>query len=219
VSQISLPFTFSPDTLIKSGQVNADFAVIVGVVNAGIDNTNIGTAGIYASQIIPITILEATFGGGVPYTFTQALSAAQLNSGTSFLGPSSGGVNGPLQSSVSTGATQGYVPPMYSFSGAALAGTTHIAEGKVAIPVASGRAAVSTVVALSGAAVFFAEPNVQATPFASISVPGWTAGGTIAAIPIGPAPYSQIQVNLESNNGTNASTTVSVPAYVVAMGA
>lgn len=39
-----------------------------------IDNQNIGSNGVFASQVIPTTVGQATFGGSVPYTFPNGLS-------------------------------------------------------------------------------------------------------------------------------------------------
>ncbi|MGB8520843.1 MAG: SGNH/GDSL hydrolase family protein [Candidatus Tumulicola sp.] len=75
-TQTVVPYVFSPGQTIYSAQVNADFNAIYGAFNTGVDNTNIGPAGIYASQIIPTTAAQATFGGSVPYTFTTPLSGA-----------------------------------------------------------------------------------------------------------------------------------------------
>jgi hypothetical protein len=64
MSLVVIPYTFNPNTLAQSAQVNANFTAIAAVLNGSIDNTNIGPAGIYASQIIPTTTAQATFGGG-----------------------------------------------------------------------------------------------------------------------------------------------------------
>lgn len=49
---------------------------------ANIDNTNIGAAGIYASQIIPTSTGQATFGGAQPYKFATALTVAAVSTFT-----------------------------------------------------------------------------------------------------------------------------------------
>jgi hypothetical protein len=65
---VTKPFIFSPNTTIYSSQVNADFDTLYSVINGGLDNTNIGSAGIFASQIIPTNTAQATFGGALGYT-------------------------------------------------------------------------------------------------------------------------------------------------------
>lgn len=74
MSTASIPYTFSPGTIIASAQVNADFSTIYGLVNGNIDNTNIGAAGIFASQLVPTTGPQATFGGSQNYTFNNTLN-------------------------------------------------------------------------------------------------------------------------------------------------
>jgi len=62
-------------TTINAAPFNANFTALQTCGNA-IDNTNIGVAGIYASQIIPTTVGQATFGGSTSYTFSTALTLA-----------------------------------------------------------------------------------------------------------------------------------------------
>lgn len=71
--------TFVAGTTAVAIQVNANFAALVSCGNS-IDNTNIGSAGIFASQIVPLTVGEATFGGTEPYAFTAGLSVALVGS-------------------------------------------------------------------------------------------------------------------------------------------
>jgi hypothetical protein len=53
--------------------MNSNFSAISSWATT-IDNTNIGSAGIYASQIKPGTTAQGTFGSSQLYTFTQALN-------------------------------------------------------------------------------------------------------------------------------------------------
>jgi hypothetical protein len=62
-------------TTINAAPFNANFSALQTCGNS-IDNTNIGMAGIYASQIIPTTVGQATFGGSASYTFSTALTLA-----------------------------------------------------------------------------------------------------------------------------------------------
>jgi hypothetical protein len=73
MSLVSLQYTFTPGTDAYSAQVNTNFNDIVTVVNGLLDNTNLnntGTVGIYASQVVPTTVGQATFGGAIGYTFS-----------------------------------------------------------------------------------------------------------------------------------------------------
>lgn len=74
MSNLTIANSFSPNTTALSALVNQNFQQIV-TWSTAIDNTNIGPAGIFASQIVPLTAGEATFGGvtaGVGYKFLAA---------------------------------------------------------------------------------------------------------------------------------------------------
>jgi len=70
---LSLPYTFVNGTIADANQVDADFNAVVAVVN-GLDQANIGVNGIYASQIIPTSTPQATFGGTFGYVFNPGLN-------------------------------------------------------------------------------------------------------------------------------------------------
>lgn len=72
MSVLVLPYTAVANQVAPSASYNANDAAIVAWANGNIDNTNIGSAGIFASQIKPLTAAEATFGAtatGVGYKF------------------------------------------------------------------------------------------------------------------------------------------------------
>ena len=69
----TVPNSFTAGTPAVASQVNANFASLQSCAN-NIDHTNMGTAGIYASQIIPDTAGHATFGGSIAYTFANGLA-------------------------------------------------------------------------------------------------------------------------------------------------
>jgi hypothetical protein len=72
VSTLVLPYTAVANQVAPSASYNANDAAIVAWANGNIDNTNIGSAGIFASQIKPTTGTQATFGAtatGVGYKF------------------------------------------------------------------------------------------------------------------------------------------------------
>jgi hypothetical protein len=68
MSILSIPNVFVTGTTIQAAPFNANFSAVQTAVNS-IDNTNIGVAGLFASQILPTTSGQATFGGTTAYTF------------------------------------------------------------------------------------------------------------------------------------------------------
>jgi hypothetical protein len=60
--------------VISSSAMNSNFNAISTWANGNVDNSNIGLAGIYASQIKPTNSSQATFGGTQQYTFPSGLS-------------------------------------------------------------------------------------------------------------------------------------------------
>jgi hypothetical protein len=86
MSILAIQYTFSPNTEAFSAQVNANFAAVVASVN-NIDNTNIGVLGLYASQMIPTSTAQATFGGTTPYyTFNNGVTINGGGGGSTALG-------------------------------------------------------------------------------------------------------------------------------------
>lgn len=81
----TVPNTFVNGQVADAGQVNANFSALQGCGN-NIDHNNIGSLGIYASQIIPTTVGQAIFGGSLQYQFPSGIQgyAVALNgTGTS----------------------------------------------------------------------------------------------------------------------------------------
>lgn len=66
ISVLTIPNTFITGTTINAAPFNANFQAVATSVNS-IDNSNIGAAGLFASQLIPTTAGQATFGGTVGY--------------------------------------------------------------------------------------------------------------------------------------------------------
>lgn len=64
----TVPNTFSNGTVADANQVNANFSALQSCGN-NIDYRNIGVAGLYASQLLPGTTAQATFGGLYGYSF------------------------------------------------------------------------------------------------------------------------------------------------------
>jgi hypothetical protein len=59
------PYTFTAATQAQSAQVNADFDALFTWADGGVDNTNVGAAGFFASQILPQTNAQALFASPV----------------------------------------------------------------------------------------------------------------------------------------------------------
>jgi hypothetical protein len=76
MSDLTIPNNFSSGQIAFSALVDANFAAIATWANGNVDNTNIGAAGIYASQIVPTNGTQATFGGSssINYQFPGTLS-------------------------------------------------------------------------------------------------------------------------------------------------
>lgn len=70
----SQAFVFATGQTLTATNLNANPANEVTCIN-NIDHTNLGSAGIYASQIIPATAPQAAFGGALTYTFPAGISA------------------------------------------------------------------------------------------------------------------------------------------------
>lgn len=90
MSTLTIPYSFTNGVSeVDATTTNANNAAIVAAVN-NIDNTNIGSSGIYASQIIPSTTAEGTFGGSLPYYFPANLFAngAIVGYNTTYSSPS-----------------------------------------------------------------------------------------------------------------------------------
>jgi hypothetical protein len=74
MATVSIPYTFAGGGYAIGANVDANFSACASAIN-NIDNTNIGIAGLYPSQMLPTTAPQATFGGNQNYMFTnQVLS-------------------------------------------------------------------------------------------------------------------------------------------------
>jgi len=76
----SMPYAFTATSYLSYVTTNANNNFLLACVST-VDNTQIGGAGLYASQIIPTTAGQATFGGSQTYTFPAAIS---VGNGASF---------------------------------------------------------------------------------------------------------------------------------------
>jgi len=98
----TIPYTFTAGTSAVAAQVNNNFSNLQSCGN-NIDYNNIGTSGIYASQVIPTTGAQATFGGSQNYTFSNGLTTTTLNASGTVTSTSSGT---PFMAGVSGTAVQ-----------------------------------------------------------------------------------------------------------------
>jgi hypothetical protein len=72
---VSVPFIFTTGTsLVSASTTNSNNAFLLGCAN-NVDNTQIGAAGIFASQIVPNGVGTATFGGSIGYRFAIGAAA------------------------------------------------------------------------------------------------------------------------------------------------
>jgi trimeric autotransporter adhesin len=80
MSLLTIPNVFVTGTVINAAPFNVNFNAIAAVINGGIDNTNIGASGIYASQITNVSGATATFTGlgAPPWTFTNTFGSSVL---------------------------------------------------------------------------------------------------------------------------------------------
>jgi hypothetical protein len=99
VSLLTIPNTFVTGTVIAAAPFNGNFSAVATAVN-NIDNTNIGAAGLFASNLLPATLAQATFGGAQVYTFPAGIA-----------------VGGPL-TAATTGAFSGALSIGGAFTGA-----------------------------------------------------------------------------------------------------
>jgi hypothetical protein len=147
MSQLNIPNSFTTGTTINAAPFNGNDAAIQAAVN-NIDYTNIGAAGLFASNLLPGTGAQATFGGSLLYTFPAGVAAGGPLTATTV-----SGTTGTFSGAVIAGGTA-YVPPVYTASGAALASTTHavLLAGNTAT--FAGASSTTVSIALSGAAIF-----------------------------------------------------------------
>lgn len=176
MATLTVPNAFVTGTTIQAAPFNANFAAVAASVNS-VDNTQIGPAGIFASQILPLTTAQATFAGSVGYVFpgtltvngttltVDAMEIMVAAGGTNFIPASAGqpfqftnAANtqnnfkildaGGVQATTSGSSTLSYLPPVYTAAGAAVASTAHIVTGTF-----TGTGG-SVTVTFSGAAAF-----------------------------------------------------------------
>lgn len=105
---ITQPYVWKLNDIATPALMNANPAGFVTAIN-NIDNGNIGAAGLFASNLKPLTTVQATFGGVLPYVFP-----AGATSSTTFtaLGGTTGGYL--LTTATGFGFTGGTGAPTHS---------------------------------------------------------------------------------------------------------
>ena len=85
----TIPTTLVNGNIVDAAQLNGNFTSLQSCGNA-VDSTNMGSGGIYASQIKPATVGQATFGGAIVYAFPAGLNVngalLQANAGLTVVG-------------------------------------------------------------------------------------------------------------------------------------
>ena len=203
----NIPNTFTAGTSALASQVNANFTSLQSCGN-NIDHTNIGTAGIYASQIVPDTAAHATFGGTTAYTFAsgltisggafsvsgssaifntqiQAANGVNVSGGGFFLNGTSANTCARWNNSSGLASAGSDCETVYNTAGTALSGVHSVfisgqAPGATSAcgPIASGW--YCSTFTLTGNATFTSAGNGTGAPSFSCA-DGWTKSGQSAS--------------------------------------
>ena len=183
---------FSSGTVANPAPVNSNFSNLVACAQ-NIDNSNIGSAGIFASQVIPGNASQATFGGSQQYSFP----AGVLDTGN--LQVTGTGVFGSYVAAWSSGAsTNGNVAPLYTAAGGTTSNNAHSVIGTCSMV-----ATTSCVVSFTGGVAFTSGstfscsgPQITAGSVAGYTFPASTVGGgasvTISALSTTTATFSTV---------------------------
>lgn len=79
----TVTYTFTNGTTAQSAQVNKNFSDVLACIN-NVTGANIGPGGLFASNLIPTTVAQATFGGsgaGVNYKFPGTVLLPTIGTG------------------------------------------------------------------------------------------------------------------------------------------
>lgn len=117
---VALPYSLTAHTLASAAQVQSDFSTIYNDYNGNINYSNVGTSGFYASQIIPTTTGQATFGGTRPYYFPSDINTSNTVTANALVGTSitsNGNISATNQISSATASISGNVTVGGTFSG------------------------------------------------------------------------------------------------------
>lgn len=122
----TLGHSFSTGETITASNLNASPISLVNCTN-NLDHNNLGTAGVYASQVIPGNPAQATFGGAVQYTFPSGINLAGQSNSTSstplvFSNSAAGGVSSTYIRADSGLVTQGITDTVFGLQSAPTGG-------------------------------------------------------------------------------------------------
>lgn len=169
----SMPYTFTNSvSTVDATTTNANNSFLLACA-LNVDHSQIGSAGIYATQIIPTTLAQALFGGSYLYTFPAGVAAGGPVTGTT--GTFSGAVSGTTGTftgalagvgvtagagtvkGASDGVTSTYLAPVYTSTGTIVASTVHMVLGSgttASLTCNNATACVFATITLSGAASY-----------------------------------------------------------------
>ncbi len=132
----ALPYVFTNAvSTVSATTTNANNNFLLACAK-NVDNSQVGSGGLFASQIIPTNSTQATFSGTQSYIFPYGVQGNASN-------------------------TAGYFPPVYTFAGAATASTEHAVRQTATVTIANGQVQGSTAVSLVGAAAFSSSSSYQ----------------------------------------------------------
>jgi hypothetical protein len=220
-----VPNIFVNGTPADANAVNANFTAVQNCAN-NIDNSSIGANGLYASQIIPLTVGEATFGGSLGYTFPYTVTAGPTygnnplgglpfqwtgSTGTVAIGASSGIIVGTTTASLATIGVAGS-SPVNAFD---VAGDASFAGSLQAANVTDNALTASRCVQTGTAGILQSSSGVCYTAPPGYTVTLTTSGtcaiGTnctlVSAQPTGTPSSSYACTTRISTNGINTTTT------------
>ena len=153
MSTLVIPNSFSPGQTAYSGLIDANFTAVATTVNGLLDNSNINPAiGIYASQIIPTTNAQATFGGAGSLTW-EIPGYLTIGGSGLVVGTTIGGI--VVTAQIGTTATTGVLA--IGLGTAAQAGALYVTSGSL----------------------FMAAPNVSTSGTMQLSTNGLAVEGYI----------------------------------------
>jgi hypothetical protein len=185
---------FSTGETLTQSVLNANPSALLSWSNS-IDNSNIGSAGLFATNLKPTTGAQATFGGSVAYTFPAGVLATQSG-------------------------TAGYCAPVYTSAGAATSSTQKMVSGTSTFQLSLGLSYLSSPITLTNAAIFS-----NATSYTVlVTGPSTTVSTTAGFVPVVASLVSQASGNvftlaIETANGlTNNSSNVPITVTWLAIG-
>jgi hypothetical protein len=137
MSIFSQPHVWTVNDTVTAALLNGNDQAYVNAGNA-INNQNIDSAGIYASQIKPTNAAQATFGSVQPYTFPAALTVTGNIQNTGALNAFSSAGDLQVAPTINALNVLSRVPPMYTATGAQVAATAHMVFGTLTLAASSG---------------------------------------------------------------------------------